>query len=57
MLTKVDRAVGWVMTGIGVFVGVAALFIHNSLLILAALYLCVGLPLILIKSNESNEKQ
>ena len=55
MLTKGDRAVGWVMTGIGVFVGVAALFIHNCLLILAALYLCVGLPLILVKSNEINE--
>lgn len=52
MLTKGDRAVGWVMTGIGVFVGVSALFINKHLLILAALYLCVGLPLILVKSNE-----
>ena len=52
MLTKGDRAVGWVMTGIGVFVGISALFIHNCLLILAVLYFCVGLPLILVKSNE-----
>lgn len=52
MLAKVDKAIGWVMTAIGVFVGVSALFINNYLLILAALYLCMGLPLILVKSNE-----
>ena len=52
MLTKGDRAIGWVLTAIGVFLGVSALFINKHLLILAALYLCVGLPLILVKSNE-----